>query len=188
MSTASCTVAQTVVPAALLLALAGADVERSTSYGGEVSGARVPALISPVLERSFQGLPAALRLHFPETVASPEVPLFIGQPRPEDVLVGEVLAFRRLPHGWDGEDAAPPRREALKDAIRFLYSAGSSSLVLEPTLHVDGSVILEVGDGSQGSFRFKGDGQVICSANGMPPSILPFEGRTLPSQVRAVLG
>jgi len=123
----------------------------------------------------------------PETTFQNEGLVFIGPKRPEDALIREVMQFEGLGEGWDGEWAAAPMPAAIRDAARFLYAAGSLAIGLEPTLHTDGSVILEIGDGVEGSFRFKGDRHVICAVEGTRPQTVAFEGAVLPARLEAVL-
>lgn len=181
-------VGPTVAACSFAAFLSGAQSIASTT------GSSTPAFTLPKAgpERSFNGLPAG----FPapstseasaRTVLPNEGLLIVGPERVTDALVGEILSFRNLGDGWDGERAVRPALNAIRDAVHFLYTAGSRAARLEPTLHVDGSVILEIEDGSEGSFRFKGDGRVICAVEGMSPRVLAFDGVTLPDDVETVL-
>ena len=143
------------------------------------------------LARTFQGLPSSSvadghSLRSP-TASVDEGMLLAAPAKAANPAINELLAFRVLAAGWDGERALAPRREAIDDAIRFLHAAGESASGLEPTLHVDGSVILEIGDGADGSFTFRGDRRIICAVKGMTPQAVAFEGRAIPSEVRAAL-
>lgn len=68
-------------------------------------------------------------------------------------VINEITSYGDLSNGWDGEKAAKPKAEAIADAIRFVRGVSSLGLDIVPTLHVDGSVILELG-----SIRFGGHG------------------------------
>jgi hypothetical protein len=87
-----------------------------------------------------------------------------------------VMAFERLGPGWDGHEGASPVRNSIRDAVDFAYLAGHLASNLEPTIVADGSVVFEIGDGEQGSFRFPGDGTVVYSIAGMKPGATPIEG------------
>lgn len=100
--------------------------------------------------------------------------------RPEDVLLLDLVALKTLREGWDGEHGLPPRADAIRDAVLFVVEAGSKAADLEATPHADGSLMLEIGDGSMGSFRFLGNGQ-ISYAIGSKHGMANFDS-TLPSR------
>lgn len=106
--------------------------------------------------------------------------ILIGADRPEEGLVTALAEFVGLKPGWDGEDAVAPRLDAIFDAIRFVRAAGARGLGLEPTLHVDGSVILELEDGSAGALQFGGAGTIDYAFEGVAPGNVPFDGYTVP--------
>jgi hypothetical protein len=96
--------------------------------------------------------------------------------------------FYDLASGWDGENAAAPNPVAIRDAARFLRAIGPEGEHLEPTLHVDGSVILEIEGGSLGSLRFRGDGTIIYSLEGARPGTVAFNGFSVPQELWPALG
>lgn len=104
-----------------------------------------------------------------------------------DPIIAELEELAELPEGWDGENAAAPSRHAINDAASFVRLAGQLAGRLEPTLHVDGSVILEIGDGSDGSLRFKGDGKVIYAFRGRLRGSVVFNRKTIPGPILAAL-
>jgi hypothetical protein len=106
---------------------------------------------------------------------------------PISTLVAELRELRRLSEGWDGEAAAAPIPDAINDALSFVRAAGDLSTRLEPTLHVDGSVILEVGDGSEGSLRFRGDHTITYAIRGFTPGVARYDGKTVPEEISATL-
>lgn len=73
----------------------------------------------------------------------------------------EISAYADLAEGWDGERAAAASRASIRDATRFLGASPAAGW--EPSLHVDGSVILE--DPDAGSYRFPGDGTVVFATD-----------------------
>ena len=109
--------------------------------------------------------------------------------------LGKLSKFCEFAPGWDGNRGLPPSKAAVGDAAMFMGAAFQkyNALRFEPTLHSDGSVILELGDGSAGSFRFKGDGTVICCADGFPPVQVTFSAnrlflmKSLPPEVERIL-
>lgn len=110
----------------------------------------------------------------------------VGPDRPEDVVVAQLSSFRTLQEGWDGEDAARPSDHAVTDAMRFVRSVGATGVALEPTLHVDGSVILEAGEDGESSLRFEGDGVVIyVTPQGIGSA--PFDGYAIPTILTPVV-
>jgi hypothetical protein len=113
---------------------------------------------------------------------SDEVPVAATQ-----TIIGELQELRDLPQGWDGEEAAAPSRDAIDEAIAFVRSAGQLANRLEPTLHADGSVLLEIGDGTRGSLRFKGDHRIIYAIRDRTPGAVPFDGKTIPNVISSAL-
>lgn len=113
--------------------------------------------------------------------------LLVNGDRPEDRIVTLIVEFLDLGAGWDGENAQEPALDAVLDAIRFVHAAGDLATRLEPTLHVDGSVILELDDGSAGSLRFKGDDAVIYTLDGAGVGVALFDGYTIPEKIAAAL-
>ena len=129
----------------------------------------------------FLDSPSAIR-----TAVSDAESIVVGPDRPEDFLVSEIIEFRKLDAGWDGETAERPPSTALRDAIQFARAARSLAGRFDASLHVDGSVVFGIEDGAEGSLRFKGDGQVIYSfrdAQGVEP-VSRFE---IPSKILAAL-
>ncbi len=110
----------------------------------------------------------------------------VGPDRPEDVVVAQLSCFRTLMAGWDGEEAAKPFDHAVTDAMRFVRSVGATGVALEPTLHVDGSVILEAGEDSELSLRFMGDGAVIYATPHRVGTVC-FDGYVIPAAIAPVL-
>lgn len=119
---------------------------------------------------------------------SDDVDFVVGLERAEDPLILEIEEFRNLHEGWDGENAAKPNAKAIDQAIRFVRAVGKLAHRLEPGLHVDGSVILEIGNGIEASIRFIGDNRIIYSAEGIMPGVSKFDGRSVPEVIKLVLG
>jgi len=106
-------------------------------------------------------------------------------PNPANVILAELAGFRDLAPGWDGETAAKPSSAAISQAVRFARVVGATDEQLEPTLHVDGSVMLELADDS-GSLRFEGDAKIIYALSGTGYGVAPFDGFTVPEVLRTV--
>ena len=120
-----------------------------------------------------------------QTESSVGAKLIIGKERPEDTLVSVVAAFSSLKPGWDGEGAPAPCAAAIDEAIQFLRLAPALSAAFDPTLHANGSVLLEFEGG--GVLEFQGDGTIRVSLPNHPPSALPFAGTTIPASLRHAL-
>jgi hypothetical protein len=69
-------------------------------------------------------------------------------------LATSIREFGDLGMGWDGEEAAVPSAKAIADALVFVESMPFVGDAVA-TLHVDGTVMLELEGG--GAFRFYGD-------------------------------
>jgi hypothetical protein len=164
------------------------EIVRSTAATGRTSS---DSDTTPI-ERSFAGAPiwgfelAAGTKATRVTSISDDAPIFLNAVQESDRLVAEIFALQSLRAGWDGELAEEPNEAAIQDARRFVRAAGDIAANLEPTLHADGSVILEVGDGAEGSLRFKGDGTVIFATE-TDRGVLEFSEFGIPERVRQVL-
>jgi hypothetical protein len=104
-----------------------------------------------------------------------------------DTLFLELNELAKLGDGWDGEFAARTDPAALSEAQLFVRVAGSLAQHLEATLHVDGAIILELGDGERGSLRFNGNGTISMAFDGIAPATVKFSGMTVPPEIRRVL-
>jgi hypothetical protein len=172
-------------------------VEHQPDYSGPIGQAVVRSMPQPHLGH---GPSIIMRSHLrsdgweflghggSSSSISDDVDIFVGLERTEDRLISEIEDFRDLCEGWDGEDAAKPNAKAIEQATRFVGAAGELANRLEPSLHVDGSVILEIGNGIEGSIRFMGDDRIIYSAIGIAPSVSRFDGRSVPEVIKIVLG
>lgn len=121
------------------------------------------------------------------TAGSDRAMIVVNDRRPSDRLIAVLAEFLALHQGWDGEDAHAPSSTAVLDAIRFINAAGMRALALEPSLHVDGSVLLEIEDGAAGSLRFTGDGSIVYAIKGVGTGSAVFDGYTIPEEVGAAL-
>lgn len=176
--------ASTIAPYSLAFYLSAGEIVGSTT----ASTARASVVAEDDVVRSYAGQPSwefagACRAG----TAQADTGLIMGSERTEDGLVADLADFLDLDEGWDGEHAAKPSASAVLDATRFVQAAGEWTDRLEATLHVDGSVILEIGDGSEGSLRFKGDGTIIHTARGRKPGAAVFDGYSVPVEVRSAL-
>ena len=161
--------------------------------GGLWREKQICGLAAEALGRSYLGSPSwdfvfvsKLGVHG-NTAVSENAPLLVTSEGPADPLIDEIVDFRKLQEGWDGEDAAKPSSAAIRDAVRFIRAAGVFASRLEPTLHVDGSIILEIGDGVEGSFRFKGDHRIVYAAARIGFGSVRFDGSTIPDAIRPML-
>lgn len=151
--------------------------------------ARAATVDEDVVERSYVSAPpwALQRIFVVESSATEPVPIWLGPARGEDVLLAELSAYGELDAEWDGEGAAKPRPGAIADAKHFVAAAGTRRLELEPSLHVDGSVILDVVDDA-GSLRFRGDGKIVFALRDVGRGICDFDGVTVPGEIGPALG
>jgi hypothetical protein len=105
-----------------------------------------------------------------------------------DALIAELEELRGLPEGWDGEGAETPIPAAIDEAISFVRSAEDRLVSrLEPTPDVDGSILLEIGDGSEGALRFRGDHTIVHAIRGAAPGIVKFDGKVVPEVISEAL-
>jgi hypothetical protein len=59
-----------------------------------------------------------------------------------DLIVAQLLRFGSLDADWDGNDAAKPQQESLKDAREFIRLLAPESVIPQATLHADGHAVL----------------------------------------------
>lgn len=141
-------------------------------------------------ERVYAGLtsaiPAGSNLYPAPTAVSEHVVLPARPDLAEDTIVSSLQVLARLPSGWDGEDAESPKVGAIQDAIRFVRSAGRLASDLHATLHVDGSVNLEIGDGSDGLLEFTGNRRVAYAVKGVRPGVADITQPLAPELVAAL--
>lgn len=117
---------------------------------------------------------------------SVEAPLVVGADRLEDPVVAQIQAFRSLKTGWDGEGAAEPSAAAIREAVKFIRLVGAPAAEIEPYLHVDGSVLVELPNDA-GSLGFRGDRNIIFVFDEIDHGTVPFDGFTIPEKIRSAL-
>ncbi len=98
-------------------------------------------------------------------------------------LEAEIQAYRELRDGWDGERAAAPLAASVNEAALFARRSSGLRETIEPSLHVDGSVILEWGDGIAGSLRFRGDRTIVYATARDGHGVEPFDGKVIPPRI-----
>jgi hypothetical protein len=62
------------------------------------------------------------------------------QPDQRSILASEIMAYRHLPHDWDGEGGAAPSKDALADALTFIDLLPLRAKVPKPTVSGEGEV------------------------------------------------
>lgn len=121
------------------------------------------------------------------TAVSSDVGPVLGGARVEDAVIEQIERFASLEAGWDGEQAAQASVTSVDSAIKFIRAAGAISAQLEPTVHSDGSVLLEIDGGARGSIRFNEDKTLSYAFAGIRPATVQFDGKTLPQAIRDAL-
>jgi hypothetical protein len=107
--------------------------------------------------------------------------------RAEDETFAQLFSLEDLGEGWDGEGAAPPTKAAINDAANFLRSLQSFASSLEPALHADGSVLLELNGGLDGAIRFRGDGTAVRTLTGVRAAVTPIDDPLSIDEVKELL-
>ena len=108
-------------------------------------------------------------------------------PRPEAESVSTLMSYFDFEAGWDGEDADKPMSAAIDEAIQFLQASGDMARSLEPALHVDGSVLLELMNGAKGALSFKGNGTIWVAVVSKPSFAAKFDGSVISETIRAAI-
>lgn len=173
----------TAIAQSLAVYLANAELVASTSQ----QTSRSPR-VEWVLQRSYMSggiqLTPANKV-IASTAVSEAAPLISDGRRPEDQQLAELQEFRGLNAGWDGEGADKPNQRAIRDAMRFVLLAGTLGAHLEPSLHVDGSVLLELAEG--GALQFAGDSRITYAFLGKGRGVADFDGAAIPEAVLQAL-
>lgn len=170
-------------------ALDGGLILNVTSQPRTTKAAREAA----VLTRSFIGPAPAVSsrpLSSLRTAVSDEAPIVVGPRRAADRVIRELATFRPLSDGWDGENATAPNQSALTDAIHFAHSAVSVPGLasrLDASLHVDGTVLLEIGGDPSGSLCFIGGSRIIYNMDSGVSGLLDFEYDVVPEALKQAL-
>lgn len=104
-----------------------------------------------------------------------------------NVLLRELIAYRSLPHDWDGYDGQPASPRATLDALQFLQQLPSGLPIPTPMLSGSGTVGLYWDhDDYYASLEFEGDGTYTYltdspegygGADGVAAGTLPAELR-----------
>ena len=119
------------------------------------------------------------------TAVSEKAPILVGERHADNEVLDEVVSYGDLLEGWDGDQAAKPNADAIYDAVRFIRAVSRLELEITPTLHVDGSVILEVGD--ENSIRFLGNGKTAYVSNDAGFGKADFDGFAVPDEIKHAL-
>ena len=100
-----------------------------------------------------------------------------------------------LDAGWDGNLGKAPCPVSMAQAREFVSAlsgrrmpGGNLFRLLEPSLHADGCVVLEIGDGGDGWLKFPGDGMVVYSVSGCPDGCMPIGTDMPPCLERTLSG
>jgi hypothetical protein len=114
----------------------------------------------------------------------------IDNPLPEatksaaDLAVSQLILFEEFGADWDGNGAAKPINETLKDARSFVRSLSAESVIPRATLHADGHAILFVrGTDLHGEIEFLGGNKIgFYVRRGKDEWIdeIFFDGKSLP--------
>lgn len=183
------TIVSTVGAYSLAAYLGAAEMVSATS----AMAFRASAAPRDIVQRSVAESPRAYSEYVPEllaedvTAVSELMPIVLAPDGPEHGLIAELSSFRSLKDGWDGEGAAAPDRTAIRDAVRFIRAAGLLAGCLEPTLHTDGSVLLELEGGLDGALKFRGDSQIVYAIKGVQPGTVLFDGSNVPDALKLAL-
>lgn len=172
----------TALAKSLAVYLANAELVASTSQQTSAN-----PRVEQVLQRSYMS--GGLQLTpandvIAATAISEGAPLISDGPRSEDRQLAELQELRLLKAGWDGEGAERPNPKAIHDAKRFVLLAGSLGAGFEPSLHVDGSVVLELPEG--GALQFAGDSHIAFAIVGRAHGIVEF-GAEIPDALLQAL-
>ena len=119
------------------------------------------------------------------TAVSDSAPILIGKPRAEDAIIAELADYVELTSGWDGYDAAKPSALSIRSARRFVRAAAGLGLDIVPSLHADGTVLLDIND--DGTMRFMEDGRIVYSFTTGQRGIVEFDGHAIPGELRNIL-
>ena len=161
-----------------------ADIETATSAALQP----MPALYDESGTRTFVSFGSwdflTADLARPATSAESFNTRITSSPR-HNSLAEQIVNFGGLKEGWDGEMAAQPSSLAIASAVSFANAIFDFGVELDPSPHVDGSVILDISD--EGTLRFKGDGTIIYATAKNGYGYVVFDGRSVPAVIAEIL-
>jgi hypothetical protein len=118
------------------------------------------------------------------------LPQSIRETTPIERAVGELRRWVELPDDWDGEGAARPIPNSLREAAAFTRLLPSARLV-EPMLHADGRAGLYLRTGTlYADIEFLGDGRAayyIESNGDKHKGVVSFDSKKMPPVFDALL-
>jgi hypothetical protein len=122
--------------------------------------------------------------------ASNDNPLPETTKSPADVAVSQLIRLERLEADWDGNGAAKPNADTLKDARFFVRALSPESVIPRATLHADGHAILFVRDSDlYGEIEFLGSSKIgfyVRRGNDEWSDEILFDGKSLPEGLSQV--
>jgi hypothetical protein len=106
-------------------------------------------------------------------------------------LAGEFRRWNLLPANWDGEGAAAPDADSLKEAVSFVRLLGERHVLPEPELHASGHAGLLWSDGDiYADIKFLGDGRIAYYSEhnrGCHKGVVDFDSSELPGVLEVLV-
>lgn len=111
------------------------------------------------------------------------------QTTPHEKLIGEIRGWSLLSADWDGEGAAAPLAQSMKDAVSFVRLLGNIALP-EPMLLGSGHTALYWNEGDlYADIEFLGEGRIayfIKSHGDKHKGVLTFDSQKMPAVFPAI--
>ena len=104
---------------------------------------------------------------------------------PHEIIIGEIRQWNLLNSDWDGEGAATPNSQSIKEAVSFVRLLDDNITLPEPMLLGSGHAALYWNEGSlYADIEFLGDGRIayFIKCNGdKHKGVLSFDSQEMPA-------
>ena len=116
---------------------------------------------------------------------------FLRATTPYEHIIGELREWSLLNANWDGEGAAKPASQSIKEAVSFVRLLGDNVPLPEPMLLASGHAALYWNEGGlYADIEFHGDGRVsyfIKKDGNRHKGVLAFDSKEMPAVFPALI-
>ena len=111
---------------------------------------------------------------------------------PHEMIIGEIRQWNLLGANWDGEGAASPNAQSMKEAVSFVRLLGDNISLPEPMLLASGHAALYWNDGNLfADIEFLGDGRIayfIKKDGDRNKGVISFDSTKMPAVFPVLIG
>ena len=111
---------------------------------------------------------------------------------PHEMIIGEIRQWNLLGANWDGEGAASPNAQSMKEAVSFVRLLGDNIFLPEPMLLASGHAALYWNDGNlYADIEFLGNGRIayfIKKDGDRNKGVISFDSTKMPAVFPVLIG